>query len=52
VVEGPFFFAVWKYIRRGWGTFSRSIRFEVGDDSHIRFWHDTWCRPVFEGIVP
>ena len=26
-----------KYIRRGWGVFSRSLRFDVGDCSHIRF---------------
>jgi hypothetical protein len=27
-----------KYIKRGWGEFSRYTRFEVGDGSKIRFW--------------
>jgi hypothetical protein len=34
---------VWKHVRRRWGVFSRFIRFEVGDGSHISFWHDVWC---------
>jgi hypothetical protein len=34
---------VWNYIRRGWGRFSRSLKYEVGDGSKIRFWHDLWC---------
>jgi hypothetical protein len=25
------------------GGFSRFIRFEVGDSSKIKFWHDVWC---------
>jgi hypothetical protein len=34
---------VWKHIRRGWGVFSRFVRYEVGDGTKIRFWHDLWC---------
>jgi hypothetical protein len=29
--------------RKGWGKVRRHIRFEVGDSSKIRFWHDLWC---------
>lgn len=25
------------------GEFSRFLRFEVGDGSGIRFWHNVWC---------
>jgi hypothetical protein len=35
--EGPFGVVVRKHIRREWGVFSRSLRFEVGDCSNIRF---------------
>jgi hypothetical protein len=32
---------VWKHIRRGWGVcFSSFVRFEVGDGTKIRFWHE------------
>ena len=27
----------------GWGEFSRFLRFEVGDRSRFRFWHNVWC---------
>jgi hypothetical protein len=33
----------WKNIRRGWREFSSHTRFDVGDNSKIRFWHDVWC---------
>jgi exonuclease III len=39
-VEGSFGVGVWKHIRRGWESFSKFIKFEVGDGSRIRFWHD------------
>jgi len=29
--------------RGGWDKFSNFIRLEVGDGSHISFWHDWWC---------
>jgi hypothetical protein len=31
---------VWKYIRRGWETFSKFVIFELGDGSQINFWHN------------
>jgi hypothetical protein len=34
---------LWKYIRKGWETFFRFLRYEVGDGSSTRFWHDLWC---------
>jgi hypothetical protein len=27
----------------GWEVFSSFVRYEVGDGSKIRFWHDLWC---------
>ena len=41
-VERPFG-GVWKHIRRGWELFSKFIRFEVGDGTQIKFWHDVLC---------
>lgn len=26
-----------------WGQFSKNIRFEAGEGSRIRFWHNLWC---------
>jgi hypothetical protein len=34
---------VWKHIRRGLEKFCNFVHFEVGDGSHISFWHDWWC---------
>jgi hypothetical protein len=34
---------VCKNIRRGWGAFSRFVRFEVGDRSKIKFRHYLCC---------
>jgi hypothetical protein len=42
-VIGSFGVGVWKYIRRGWETFSKFVRFEVSYGSHISIWHDIWC---------
>jgi len=42
-VMGPYDVSVWKFIRRGWDNVAKYLRFEVGDGSHIRFWHDLWC---------
>jgi hypothetical protein len=37
---GAFGVRLRKYIRRGWGKFSSRTKFEVGEGSKIRFWHD------------
>jgi hypothetical protein len=33
-----------KNIRRGWEMFCSHTRFDVGDGTNVRFWHDLWCR--------
>lgn len=38
-VTWPFGVGVWKFIRRGWETFSKFVRYEVGDGSNVIFWH-------------
>jgi hypothetical protein len=35
--------SVWKFIPRGWDNVAKYLRFEVGEESHIHFWHDLWC---------
>jgi hypothetical protein len=42
-VTGCYGVSVWKFIRRGWDNVAKYLRFEVGEGSHIRFWHDLWC---------
>jgi hypothetical protein len=42
-IVGAFGVGLWKNIRKGWETFSRFIRYEVGDGGRTRFWHDLWC---------
>lgn len=42
-IFGSYGIGLWKNIRRGWGEFSRFVRFEVRDESKIRFWQDVWC---------
>jgi hypothetical protein len=42
-VIGPFGVGVWKYIRNRLETFSKFVRFEVGDGSKVSFWLDVWC---------
>jgi hypothetical protein len=39
---GPFKVGVWKFIR-GWETFSKFVKYMVGDKSKVSFWHDIWC---------
>jgi hypothetical protein len=34
---------LWKNIRKGWSLFCSHTRFELGDESKIRFWNDVWC---------
>jgi len=56
---GTFGVGVWKFIRKGWDSFSGFTRFVVGDDFKINFWHDLWCGdmalkvafPTFFGIA-
>jgi hypothetical protein len=45
---GSYGVSVWKYIRRGWDTFAKYMRLEVGDGHHVRFCYDSWCgdRPL------
>jgi hypothetical protein len=40
---GAFQVGVWKFIRKGWDSFSSFTRFVVEDSSRIGFWHDLWC---------
>jgi hypothetical protein len=42
---------LWKFIRKGWGDFSRYTRLVVRDDSKVRFWHDVWCGEQFLKVV-
>jgi hypothetical protein len=42
--------------KEGWEGFSKFVRYEVGDGSKVRFWHDVWCgeQPLkfsFSGII-
>jgi hypothetical protein len=34
LVTGPYGVSVWKFIRRGWDSVAKFLRFEVGDGSH------------------
>jgi hypothetical protein len=43
-VLGTFGVGLWKHIRRGWDKFHNFVRFEVGVESHVSFWHDLWCK--------
>ena len=43
-VGGAYGVGVWKGIRRGWDTFKRYVRFEIGNGSGVLFWQDVWCR--------
>jgi hypothetical protein len=56
---GSYGVSVWKYIRRGWYTFAKFVRLEVGNGYHVRFWHDLWygdrplklCYPVLFSLA-
>jgi hypothetical protein len=37
---GSYGVGIWKNIRKYWGMFSSHTRFEVGDDTNVRMWHD------------
>jgi hypothetical protein len=34
---------LWKNFRKGWEKFLALSRFEVGDGTRTKFWHDMWC---------
>ena len=42
-VNGPYDVGLWKYISRGWPSFSHLILYDIGDGSRVKFWHDLWC---------
>ncbi|XP_030958853.1 uncharacterized protein LOC115980776 [Quercus lobata] len=44
---------LWKFIRSGWGNFSKFIRYEVGDGTRVKFWDDVWYRdrPLKEAFL-
>jgi hypothetical protein len=42
-VSGSFGVGVWKHIRKGWEKFRNFVLFEVGNGTHISFWHNWWC---------
>ena len=42
-VNGPYGVRLWKYISRGWPSFSRHILYDIGDGSRVKFWQDHWC---------
>jgi hypothetical protein len=33
---------LWKFIRKGWSSFSRHTKLILGNGSRIRFWDDLW----------
>jgi hypothetical protein len=41
-VGGSYGMGVWKCVRREWDGFAKYVRYEVGDGSHVMFWHDVW----------
>ena len=42
-VNGPYGVGLWKYISRGWPSFSRHILYDIRDGSRVKFWQDHWC---------
>jgi hypothetical protein len=46
-VTWQFGVGVWKFIRRGWETFSKFVRYEVGDGSKVIFLACCGCGPFF-----
>ena len=45
-LSNAFGVGLWKNIRSDLGNFSCHIRFELGDESKIRFWSDQWWEDV------
>ena len=42
-VNGPYGVGLWKYISRGWPSFSLHILYDIRDGSRVKFWQDYWC---------
>ncbi|GFZ14619.1 hypothetical protein Acr_24g0008090 [Actinidia rufa] len=34
---------LWKGIMKVWGDFYPQVKYQLGNGSRIRFWHDDWC---------
>ena len=43
VPTGSYGVGLWKFIGHGWDKFSRLLKFEVGDGTHICLWDNVWC---------
>jgi hypothetical protein len=48
---GPFGVAMWKFRKKGWETFSKFVRYEVGDGSKVSFWYDVVWGSTIEDIL-
>jgi len=35
--------SLWKIIRGRWDSFSRHLKFTIGDGTWVRLWLDLWC---------
>ena len=35
--------SLWKYRRHGGNSFSRFLKFDIGDGTQVKFWYDLWC---------
>ena len=42
-VPGSYGVSLWKYRRRGGNSFSRFLKFDIGDGTQVKFWYDLWC---------
>ena len=39
---------MWKHIQRDWEKFLRFIKFEVGDDTKVRFLYEICCGDILK----
>ena len=39
----PYGIGLWKGIMKVWGDFRPHVKYQLGNDRRIRFWHDEWC---------
>ena len=37
IIDEPYYVSLWKHIRNGWETFSKFVKFKVGNGFLIRF---------------